>query len=90
VPNAIPQDFSDIYYPCFHEGRCELGVCTCMKYNYNQCEKFCGCKKECSKKFKGCRCTDKSCTSLANCECAKNNRECDPDICSCYVYCNAK
>jgi hypothetical protein len=69
------------FTPCSHEGTCDEADCSCARDKV-QCEKSCGCKKGCDRRFSGCRCYQKSkLCSNEKCPCFLANRECDPDLC---------
>jgi hypothetical protein len=70
------------FAPCSHIGPCdEASDCSCIK-NKVQCEKSCGCMQGCDRRFRGCRCAQKSrLCSNEKCPCFLANRECDPDLC---------
>ncbi|ODN00488.1 Histone-lysine N-methyltransferase EZH2 [Orchesella cincta] len=65
------------FIPCSHKGNCGKN-CPCAIRRV-QCEKFCGCSKECSRRFNGCTCS--TTCSTKNCPCFIALRECDPDLC---------
>jgi len=72
------------FYPCNHEGSCESANCSCFRAQIT-CEKTCGCRKSCVRRFPGCSCARDStpgpCSAEKKCICVRLNRECDPDLC---------
>ncbi|KAK6512455.1 hypothetical protein TWF481_001341 [Arthrobotrys musiformis] len=71
------------FVPCSHEGPCDPNnsECSCSDESV-YCEKFCGCGPDCPRRWKGCTCrSGKPCTG-ERCPCVRENRECDPDLCS--------
>ena len=69
------------FIPCDHTGPCsELTDCSCFK-NAVTCEKSCMCASVCARRISGCRCDGRFCGDKRYCECARLNRECDPDLC---------
>lgn len=81
-----------VFFPCNHQGACEVGVCHCAGRDGAQrhyCEKSCGCDASCKRRFKGCSCArkGKTCSDESKCPCLRVERECDPDLCGpCGVY----
>ncbi|QCD98290.1 enhancer of zeste [Vigna unguiculata] len=74
------------YTPCRCHGICTK-ECTCHR-DGTRCEKFCGCSRFCTNRFRGCYCAKGQCRSNL-CPCFAINRECDPDICrNCWARCN--
>ena len=74
--------------PCFNNQECECNLYHCF------CDKFCICSKDnCLILFKGCKCNDQ-CPNLnekrdkSTCECIREGRECDPEICKNCLHCN--
>jgi len=65
------------YIPCYHPGE-SCKNCSCHERGI--CEFFCGCTKDCPMRFQGCNCKPGKCSST-DCNCFKNNRECDPELC---------
>ena len=83
--NSVTWDHSQRgpFFPCSHVGiSCEDARCTCFEAQIC-CEKTCGCSKNCSRRFEGCKCARRSkcCAQDDSCECFRMNRECDPDLC---------
>ena len=69
------------FMPCDHTGPCsESSDCSCFK-NEVTCEKSCMCASVCPRRIGGCRCDGRFCGDKRYCECARLNRECDPDLC---------
>ena len=69
------------FIPCDHSGPCsELSDCSCYK-NAVTCEKSCMCASVCTRRLRGCKCDGGFCGDKRYCECARLNRECDPDLC---------
>ncbi|KAL3690775.1 hypothetical protein R1sor_004426 [Riccia sorocarpa] len=66
------------YSPCDCSPVCG-NQCLCKQGGTN-CEKYCGCLKECKNRFPGCQCVKSQCSSKS-CVCVNANRECDPDVC---------
>lgn len=74
------RDQTSSYIPCHHDGAWDKNSnCDCYGSG-RSCEKFCHCRNHCEKRFPGCGwigfCDVKTCL------CIKNNRECDPEICT--------
>ena len=67
------------YVPCYHPGEPCSEKCSCR--DIGNCETFCGCTKDCPLRFIGCNCKPGKCTDIGNCNCLRNNRECDPELC---------
>lgn len=83
--NSVTWDHSQRgpFFPCSHVGiSCEDARCSCFEAQVC-CEKTCGCSKNCSRRFEGCKCARRSkcCAQDDSCECFRMNRECDPDLC---------
>jgi hypothetical protein len=83
--NSVTWDHSmrGPFFPCSHVGiSCEDARCSCFEARVC-CEKTCGCSKNCSRRFEGCKCAKRSkcCAQDDSCECFRMNRECDPDLC---------
>ncbi|SCZ88479.1 BZ3500_MvSof-1268-A1-R1_Chr2-1g04437 [Microbotryum saponariae] len=59
-------------------------TCECVKSG-TWCDRFCGCHELCARRFPGCLCrlspTFVRCVR-EDCECLKENRECDPHLCA--------
>ncbi|KDE04864.1 hypothetical protein MVLG_04724 [Microbotryum lychnidis-dioicae p1A1 Lamole] len=59
-------------------------TCECVKSG-TWCDRFCGCHELCARRFPGCLCrlspTFLRC-AREDCECLKENRECDPHLCA--------
>lgn len=70
------------FYPCNHSGTCESAQCRCFQQQVT-CEKTCACSANCSRRFRGCRCSQvgQVCFQSPKCACFTLNRECDADLC---------
>ncbi|KAF8806487.1 SET domain-containing protein [Phlegmacium glaucopus] len=69
---------------CHHKGPCnQYTDCNCYKMQ-QRCQRMCSCSKNCSLKFRGCKChskKEKVCTVNSGCPCVALRRECNPEVC---------